>query len=102
MGVGPNRKSCIVCDPWIVEQFLSLGETALANNVFAKGELSAPKTMDPLRVGFRRFCGHVQLCESAPPNVMCEDYLYVFSASDTCETRLYGLIDSPIRDKEIL
>ena len=80
MGISPNQKRCIVCDSGTVQQFLGLGETALANKFLAKEELSVPETMYPLRVGFCHSCGHVQLMEGVPPSVMFEDYLYISSA----------------------
>lgn len=87
------QTNCIVCGCDTVEEFLDLGKTALANKFLAKEELSVPETMYPLRVGFCHACGHVQLCDRVPPNVMFEDYLYISSASDTLREHLYSLSD---------
>ncbi|MFC1531660.1 methyltransferase domain-containing protein [Gemmatimonadota bacterium] len=74
---------CLVCGNSEVENFLDLGTTALANKFLTEAELSRPEARYPLRVGFCRDCGHVQLTETVPPDAMFTDYLYVSAASDT-------------------
>jgi hypothetical protein len=74
---------CIVCDSGTVELFLDLGHTALANKFLSLDELKIPEPRYPLRTGFCRTCGHVQLLDPVPPRAMFEDYLYMSSASDT-------------------
>jgi SAM-dependent methyltransferase len=90
-GTKPVR--CLVCGVESVEQFLDLGHTALANKFLTEEELSIPEPTYPLRVGFCRTCGHVQLTETVPPQTMFEDYLYISSASDTLKAHLYDLSD---------
>ena len=85
--------ACIVCEQQEVETFLDLGETALANKFRTRAELAEPEQRYPLRVGFCRECGHVQLTERVPPSAMFEDYLYISSASDTLRDHLYELSD---------
>jgi SAM-dependent methyltransferase len=85
--------ACIVCERTEVETFLDLGETALANKFRTKAELAEPEPRYPLRVGFCRECGHVQLTEHIPPSAMFEDYLYLSSASSTLRDHLYDLSD---------
>ncbi len=75
--------ACLVCAAASVETFLDLGSTALANKFPSAEDLSRPEPRFPLRVGFCRGCGHVQLVERVPPAAMFTDYLYVSSASDT-------------------
>ncbi len=75
--------SCLVCSEPEVEVFLDLGSTALANKFPSAEDLNRPEPRFPLRVGFCRGCGHVQLVERVPPAAMFTDYLYVSSASDT-------------------
>ena len=58
-----------------VEQFLDLGQTALANKFLTAEELLRPEATYPLDVGFCHTCGHVQLMEVVPPSAMFEDYL---------------------------
>lgn len=77
-----NRK-CLVCSGSAVEEFLDLGDTALANKFLSLEELTQPEARYPLRVGFCHGCGHVQLTSFVPPAEMFEDYLYISSASDT-------------------
>ena len=79
-----------------VEQFLDLGETALANKFLAEEDLASPEPKYPLRVGFCKGCGHVQLTEAVPPAAMFEDYLYVSSASDTLVGHLHDLSDEVV------
>jgi C-methyltransferase C-terminal domain/Putative zinc binding domain/Methyltransferase domain len=74
---------CIVCESERVEEFLDLGNTALANKFLRPDELEAPEPRYPLRVGLCHGCGHVQLIDPVPPSAMFEDYLYMSSASDT-------------------
>lgn len=84
---------CIVCEQNEVEEFLDLGETALANKFRTDGELTEPEPRFPLEVGFCRSCGHVQLTTHVPPAAMFEDYLYVSAASDTLKAHLRELSD---------
>jgi SAM-dependent methyltransferase len=86
-------KKCLVCLHPGVELVLDLGETALANKFLTKDELSHTEPRYPLRLGFCRNCGHVQLMESVPPQAMFEDYLYVSGASDALKEHLYDLSD---------
>jgi SAM-dependent methyltransferase len=88
-----NDIICLLCGSKNVEEFLDLGHTALANKFLSREELSFPESTYPLRVGFCRTCGHVQLTEIVPPRTMFEDYLYVSSASDTLKEHLYDLSD---------
>jgi SAM-dependent methyltransferase len=84
---------CIVCRQEAVEEFLDLGETALANKFRTAAELHEPEPRFPLEVGFCRSCGHVQLMRFVPPDAMFEDYLYVSAASDTLKAHLHDLSD---------
>ena len=90
---GYPRVKCIVCNQESVEQFLDLGQTALANKFLTREELSHSEPTYPLRVGFCYTCGHVQLTDVVPPPAMFEDYLYVSAASDTLKTHLHELSD---------
>lgn len=85
--------SCLVCAGTAVEPFLDLGATALANKFLTAAELAQPEPAYPLRVGYCRGCGHVQLMDHVPPGAMFEDYLYVSSASDTLKAHLFELSD---------
>jgi SAM-dependent methyltransferase len=92
---------CIVCGSSDVEEFLDLGETALANKFLTESELGAPEPQYPLAVGFCHGCGHVQLTEAVPPSAMFEDYLYVSSASDTLAEHLFDLSDVVSRRRKL-
>jgi hypothetical protein len=86
---------CIVCGDGRVDEFLDLGETALANQFLRDKDAHEPKY--PLRVGFCRACAHVQLMETVPPLEMFENYLYISSASDTLKQHLWELSDDLVR-----
>src|SRR5581483_4836416 len=88
---GQRCARCILCKEQSVEQFLDLGCSALANKFLSPQELSHMEPTYPLRTGFCRRCGHVQLMEAVPPRAMFEDYLYISSASDTLKAHLYEL-----------
>jgi SAM-dependent methyltransferase len=86
---------CILCGDGRVDEFLDLGETALANQFVRDIDAVEPKY--PLRVGFCSTCAHVQLMETVPPLEMFENYLYVSSASDTLKNHLWDVSDDLVR-----
>jgi hypothetical protein len=92
---GPT--SCILCRSAEVEEFLDLGETALANQFLRADEINGREPKYPLRIGFCNACGHVQLTDSVPPGAMFDNYLYISSASDTLKNHLWELSDLLVR-----
>ena len=88
-----KKTGCLVCRSEQVEEFLSLGDTALANQFLRADEIGRREFTYPLRVGFCRACTHIQLIESVPPRMMFENYLYISSASDTLKSHLWDLSD---------
>jgi SAM-dependent methyltransferase len=86
---------CILCGGGRVDEFLDLGETALANQFIRDTDALEPKY--PLRIGFCSGCAHVQLMETVPPLEMFENYLYVSSASDTLKNHLWDVSDELVR-----
>ena len=94
-----NQKplACILCSSGKVEEFLDLGETALANQFLKRDEIDSHEPKYPLRVGFCHSCGHVQLLDAVPPRAMFENYLYISSASDTLKNHLWDLSDDLVR-----
>ena len=88
-----GRSSCILCGAAAVEEFLDLGETALANQFLRADEINGHESKYPLRIGFCHECAHVQLTDSVPPGEMFDNYLYISSASDTLKHHLWGLSD---------
>jgi SAM-dependent methyltransferase len=98
---GKSKEPCIVCGERAVVEFLDLGATALANKFLSADELSSPEPSYPLRVGFCRGCGHVQLMDIVPPAAMFEDYLYMSSASDTLKAHLYELSDVVVERRNL-
>ena len=92
-GSGMAESRCIACSGDTVEQFLDLGETALANKFLTAEQLAEPEARYPLRVGFCHACDHVQLTDLVPPSAMFEDYLYISSVSETLRDHLHDLAD---------
>ena len=89
--------SCLLCQSPEVEEFLDLGETALANQFLRADEINGDEPKYPLRIGFCNACGHVQLTDSVPPAEMFDNYLYISSASDTLKNHLWDLSDLLVR-----
>jgi|SRR5687767_467577 SAM-dependent methyltransferase len=89
--------ACILCRSAEVEEFLDLGETALANQFLRADEINGHEAKYPLRIGFCNACGHVQLTDSVPPGEMFDNYLYISSASDTLKHHLWELSDLLVR-----
>ena len=83
----------MLCRSEKVEEFLDLGETALANQFLRADQINGNEPKYPLRIGFCRECGHVQLTDSVPPGEMFDNYLYISSASDTLKNHLWELSD---------
>jgi SAM-dependent methyltransferase len=83
--------ACIVCREGRIEEFLDLGETALANEFIAAEDLEGHDPSYDLRVGFCHGCGHVQLTTPVPPDRMFRTYLYQSSASSTLTEHLRDL-----------
>jgi SAM-dependent methyltransferase len=88
-----SRATCILCGADEVEEFLDLGETALANRFRTEHELGEREVVFPLRVGFCHACSHVQLTERVPPPEMFDEYLYVSAASETLRAHLHDVSD---------
>src|SRR5688572_18735018 len=92
-----DAKSCMLCRSAEVEEFLDLGETALANQFLSFEKINEKEPKYPLRVGFCHGCSHVQLMQSVPPGEMFDNYLYISSASDTLKDHLWDLSDLLVR-----
>jgi SAM-dependent methyltransferase len=86
-----EHATCLLCGARSVEEFLKLGEMALANKFVTTAELGSPDPRYPLRVGFCHTCAHVQLMDLVTPSAMFQDYLYMSSASETLKQHLADL-----------
>ena len=93
----PKPPACLVCRSRRIDEFLNLGDTALANLFVRADEIASREPKYPLRVGFCRSCAHVQLMDTVPPLEMFENYLYISSASDTLKNHLRDLSDELTR-----
>lgn len=70
---------CILCEVGTLEPFLDLGQQPLPNKLSRPGD--PPDDLYRLEVGYCTYCGHVQLCQSVPPELMFAEYSYVPSSS---------------------
>jgi predicted TPR repeat methyltransferase len=83
---------CLVCRDDAVDLVLDLGKTALANKFLKPEELADHgEESYQLRVGLCHNCGHVQLIDRVPPELMFDHYLYMSSASSTLVEHLHSL-----------
>ena len=73
-----QKSKCRICSSGELEEFLSLGETALANSFLKKEDFPKEKSY-PLRVGFCHNCNLVQLMNVVNPDLMFLDYVYFYS-----------------------
>jgi predicted TPR repeat methyltransferase len=84
--------ACLVCRDNTVDLVLDLGKTALANKFLRPEELADHgEERYQLRVGLCHSCGHVQLIDRVPPELMFDHYLYMSSASSTLVEHLHSL-----------
>jgi 2-polyprenyl-3-methyl-5-hydroxy-6-metoxy-1,4-benzoquinol methylase len=74
---------CRVCGGEGLQEFLSLGETPLANQFLRKDQLNSREPRYPLEVAFCSRCGLVQLSHVVSPERMFRNYLYTSSMSRT-------------------
>lgn len=93
LGASKASSACLVCRSEDLAKFLDFGTTPLANRFLSADELDRPEPVYPLRAGFCRACGHVQLLDIVPAEAMFTDYLYVSGVSDTLRDHLYSLSD---------
>jgi hypothetical protein len=75
-------EQCRVCHSRVLQPFLDLGTTALANSFLHPDRIAAAEPRFPLRVVLCAECGLVQIDEEVPPEVLFKDYIYVSGTSD--------------------
>jgi hypothetical protein len=73
---------CRACHGKILQPFLDLGRTALANRFLKPEDPDAAEPSFPLRVVLCVDCGLVQIDEEVPPEVLFKNYVYVSGTSD--------------------
>ena len=77
-----DRPSCLSCGNSSLEQIISFGYTALADNLLTTEQLKLPEYTAPLDLAFCPDCGLVQITEIVPPEILfCQDYPYFSSVS---------------------
>ncbi|MCK9518172.1 MAG: class I SAM-dependent methyltransferase [Dehalococcoidia bacterium] len=77
-----RQESCRSCGSRNLRQFLSLGETPLADALLPPEKLAEPEPAYPLEMAFCPDCTLVQVTENVPPQVLFVDnYLYFSSFS---------------------
>jgi SAM-dependent methyltransferase len=78
-----SETACRSCGHAPIRQFLSLGETPLADALLREEGLGAPEARFPLEVAFCPECALVQILEEVPPQqLFVDNYLYFSSFSD--------------------
>ncbi len=78
-----KRTDCRACGGSDLEQFLPLGNVALANSFLGSPDEFASELRFPLDVYFCRSCSMVQLLDVIAPEILFRNYLYVTGTSDT-------------------
>ena len=76
-----NMTECLACGSGNLENFCSLGEQPLANNL--KNNKEEPDELFPLDVNVCKNCYHSQLSIAVDRNVLYKHYLYVSGVSKT-------------------
>lgn len=76
-----RRRTCRLCDGKRLEQVLSLGKTPLANAFVPEAAKATPQPLFPLDLYLCLECGHLQLLDVVPPEVLFRDYVYVSGTS---------------------
>ena len=75
-------KGCLSCGCEDLQEIMSFGETALADRLMTKAQLSEPEPMAPLELVFCPECSLVQIRHTVDPEVLfCNDYPYFSSVS---------------------
>ncbi len=74
---------CRICGNKNLREFLSLGETPLANSFLSKEELGQEEKRFPLALCFCNNCKLVQLTYVVPREIMFKNYVYVSSTTNT-------------------
>ena len=75
-------KGCLSCGCEDLQEIMSFGDTALADRLMSKAQLSEPEPMAPLDLVFCPQCSLVQIRHTVDPEVLfCRDYPYFSSVS---------------------
>ena len=75
--------ACRSCGYTELQNVLSLGRTPLANALLKEEQLAQPEENYPLDLVFCARCSLMQLTETASPEKLFRDYVYLSSFSDT-------------------
>ena len=76
-----RRDNCRLCQSRELTLALPLKATALADAYIPKERLNVPQPTYPLDLYLCRGCGHVQLLDVIPPDILFRDYTYVSASS---------------------
>jgi C-methyltransferase C-terminal domain/Putative zinc binding domain/Methyltransferase domain len=90
IGIKRNRE-CRACGSTRMEMVLDLGLTPLANSFLPLAERGSQEPRFPLRVYFCEECGHVQLLDVVPGEILFRDYIYVTSTSEMLRQHFAGM-----------
>ena len=93
-------KGCLSCGCEDLQEVMSFGETALADRLMTKAQLSEPEPMAPLELVFCPECALVQIRHTVDPEVLfCNDYPYFSSVSPMLMKHFRGSAEDIIRTR---
>ena len=95
MALIKKNSKCRACSGQL-EEFLSLGKTALANSFLKKDDFGLEKKF-PLRVGVCRSCKLVQLMDVVGKEHLFSSYIYFFSAMPAASSHFGAYADDVIK-----
>ena len=95
MALIKKNLKCRACSGEL-EEFLSLGKTALANSFLKKKDFNSEKLF-PLRVGVCRFCKLVQLLDVVDKKHLFSSYVYFFSAMPAASSHFGAYTDDVLK-----
>jgi hypothetical protein len=92
---------CRVCNGRVLQPFLDLGHTALANRFVRPDHAQLPEPTFPLRLVLCRDCGLVQIDEQVTPEILFSNYIYVSGTSDLIYQHAAWLAEHFVRGYEL-
>lgn len=95
-------KGCLSCGCTDLKEIMSFGETALADRLMTKAQLSEPEPVAPLDLAFCPDCSLVQIRHTVDPEVLfCNDYPYFSSVSPMLMKHFRGSAEEIIQMRKL-
>ena len=93
-----HRDTCRLCLSRDVVIALPLVPTPIADQYLPKGRLDEPQPVIPIDLYLCRSCGHVQVLDVIPPEILFKDYIYVSASSLRLDEHFQKYADDVIAD----